>query len=216
MIKRRKIGIIGYGVMGQHIETFLIEQEGNDVLDIYYFDDFLYNNGKKNAFKFNDYDSAKFIDLSFYIGLGYRHLVLRKEISEKILYNNSQLPSFVHRTSYINPTAKISHGAFIYPMCNIDHMVRIEAGVIVNNSSMVGHNSVIGGFTYIAGNIAICGNVKIGEYCFLGTGTLISNNITIGDNVKIGIGSNVTKNIQPNLSVVGNPLKILDKDLKVI
>ena len=54
MIKRRKIGIIGYGVMGQHIETFLIEQEGSDVLDIYYFDDFLYNNGRKNAFKFNN------------------------------------------------------------------------------------------------------------------------------------------------------------------
>src|ERR1035437_8062696 len=147
---KKKIGIIGYGALGKQLENFIIEEHGKECLEIYYFDDFLYQKENENFFRFNDFDNNKFKDFYFYIGLGYKHLSIRKEISEQILSNKYQLPSFIHKTSYVNPTAKIANGVFIYPMCNIDQMVSIEDGVIINNSATISHNSKIECCTFLA------------------------------------------------------------------
>lgn len=51
--------------------------------------------------------------------------------------------------------------------------------------------------------------VKIGNDCYIGTGTTILGPITIGNNVTIGAGSLVVKDVPDNCVVGGNPAKIL-------
>ena len=50
----------------------------------------------------------------------------------------------------------------------------------------------------------------IGDDCFIGSGTMIIAPRNIGNNVTTGAGSIITKDIEHNLIVVGNPAKILD------
>ncbi|MEO7292754.1 MAG: acetyltransferase, partial [Ginsengibacter sp.] len=188
---------------------------GKELVDIYYFDDLLYQNGNEKNFRFLDFDNNKFLDYTFYIGIGYNHLPIRKEICEQILNNKFDLPSFIHKTSYINPTAKIANGVFIYPMCNIDQMVCIEDGVIINNSATISHDTIIDTCAFISPGVTIAGNVKIGKFCFVGTGSVVANNVTVGNKVRIGIGSNITKDVQENSNVIGNPFKILNKNFRI-
>jgi len=213
---KKKIGIIGYGPLGQLIENFIIEEQGRDLLDIYYFDDALYSEGHDKSFPFRDFDNNRFKDYSFYVGLGYNHLSLRKDICDQLLRNKFALPTFVHRTSYINPTVKIAHGVFVYPLSNLDQHVCIEDGVIINNSATISHNTLIEACTFISPGVTIAGNVKIGKFCFVGAGVVIANNVRIGNNVKIGIGSNITMDIENDLCVIGNPVKILNKNFKLL
>lgn len=211
---QRKIGIIGYGVIGQQIEHFLLEQDLRGEIVFFYFDDISHAKGKRNTYPFTDFYNSKFKDLEFYVGLGYHHMGLRNEIYEQLKKNQFCCPSIIHKTSYIHPTAEIANGVVIYPMCNIGEFVKIKDGVLINNSSVISHDSYIDRGTFISPGVIISGRVSVGQCCFIGTGTVIANEIKIGNTVQTGIGTVVTANIEDNLSVIGNPMKIV-KSLKI-
>jgi len=53
--------------------------------------------------------------------------------------------------------------------------------------------------------------VYIGKNVWIGSGAIILPGVTIGDNSVVGAGSVVTKSVEPNTIVVGNPAKVLRK-----
>ena len=69
--------------------------------------------------------------------------------------------------------------------------------------------------SFVAPGVVVSGNVNIGEGCFIGAGSIISNGVNIGANVIIGAGTVVTKDIPANVSVIGNPMRILDSKLEL-
>lgn len=211
----KQIGIIGYGAFGQQIENFLVEEQGASAMDIFYFDDNFLRTGDKKAHPFDAFLDRRFGELEFYIGLGYKQLSVRKKICDQLLANQLHFPSFVHRTSYVNPTAKIDSGVYIYPMCTVDQEVTLEVGTMLNNSVTISHNSVVDACTFIGPGVTIAGRVQIGKYCFIGAGSVIANNISVADNVLIGLGSAITKNLEEHTCVIGNPMKILEKPFQL-
>lgn len=56
--------------------------------------------------------------------------------------------------------------------------------------------------------------IKIGNDCFIGANVTILPGITIGDRVVIGAGSVVTKNIESDSIAVGNPAKVIRKNIQ--
>jgi maltose O-acetyltransferase len=64
--------------------------------------------------------------------------------------------------------------------------------------------------------VTISGFVEIGEHTFIGAGATVANNVTIGSNATIGIGTVVTRNVPSGASVIGNPMKLLNKALRII
>ena len=51
------------------------------------------------------------------------------------------------------------------------------------------------------------GRVKIGNNCFIGSGTVILPGVTIGDNSIIGAGSVVSRDVPENVLAMGSPAK---------
>lgn len=206
----KKIGIIGYGVIGRQIEEFILEQAIEEVV-FFYFDDILQSQGKVNSFPFSTFKNPEFSDLDFYIGLGYHHLVIKNNVYEQLRQHKLNYPPFIHHTAYVHPAAEIANGVIIFPMCNVGTSVVISEGVLVNNSSVISHDSIIGRCSFISPGVVLSGRVKIGEFCFIGTGSVIANDLAIGNNVRIGIGTVVAKNVEDDLSVIGNPMKIINR-----
>jgi serine acetyltransferase len=56
----------------------------------------------------------------------------------------------------------------------------------------------------------VSGNVKIGQNCYIGSGSKIRDNINVGDFSLVGMGSVVVKEIKSHMSVAGNPARTLD------
>lgn len=207
-----KIAFVGKGELSIQIENYL-ELPNN--IDILYFDDSIIHDNIKR-FPFSRWSNKIFKDYNFVFCIGYKNLSRRSEIIQEAHELKRNILNYIHPTSFVNKSAKIGMGVFIYPMCNIDKGVLIENGVVINNSVTVSHDTSLGKSTYISPGVVICGNVTIGKNCFIGAGTTISNSIRIGNNVTVGIGSNVTIDIPDNSHVIGNPLRFLSTPIKLI
>ena len=204
---------VGFGEFGRQIEALLETVEGE--CDCIRFDDPLVASGDPLARPFADFERDEYRDCDFYVCMGYRHRRTKAEILVRLEALGRRLPSVIHPTSWVSPTARVGPGVFIYPMCVVDKGVVLDAGVVLNNAVTVSHDSIIGSAGYLSPGVTVSGEVRIGECVFVGSGATIANLITIGQNVTVGVGTVVTRDVGSDLSVIGNPMKILDRPLSI-
>lgn len=86
----------------------------------------------------------------------------------------------------------------------------IDDYVKIDDNVFIAHNCFIGKGTFVIANAEVSGSVKIGKSSWIGPGVSIRNGITIGDNVLIGIGSVVVKDIENDVTCLGNPAKNIE------
>lgn len=55
--------------------------------------------------------------------------------------------------------------------------------------------------------------VQIGNNVWIGCNSLIMKGVTIGDGAVVAAGSVVTKNVEPNTLVAGNPARVIKTDI---
>jgi len=117
----------------------------------------------------------------------------------------------IHPTAVISSSVQLEDGIMIAANATINPLAEIGRGVICNTSSSIDHECVIGDFAHIGPGAVLCGNVKVGKGSFVGANAVIRQGLSIGNNVMIGAGSVVVKDIPDNVTVVGNPQKVLVK-----
>ncbi len=81
----------------------------------------------------------------------------------------------------------------------------IRRGVKLDNLIQIGHNCEVGEHTVIAAQSGLAGSTKLGKNCRLAGQTGLAGHLEVGDNVQIGAQSGVTKDIKPNMTVLGSP-----------
>ncbi|MEX6219010.1 acyltransferase, partial [Mammaliicoccus sciuri] len=101
---------------------------------------------------------------------------------------------------FINVT-KSTFGSEPYLIKLGDH-VTLTKGV-----AFITHDGGVWVFRDEEENIDVFGKIEIGNNVFIGLNSLILPGVTIGDNVVVAAGSVVTKNIESNCVVGGNPAK---------
>jgi maltose O-acetyltransferase len=57
--------------------------------------------------------------------------------------------------------------------------------------------------------------IRIGSHCFIGGGSTVLPGVTIGDECIVGGGSVVFEDVPPRSIVVGNPARVLRRDIEV-
>jgi sugar O-acyltransferase (sialic acid O-acetyltransferase NeuD family) len=204
--------IIGFGELGKQIYGFI---NNSNEAEFVFFDDNTKAGIDENSFAFSEFTKSQFKDAFFYVSLGYRFLENKHKILNELFALGRETPRFIHDSSYLEKSCEISRGCLVYPMCNLDKNVKLGVGTLLNNSVVVSHDTTIGDCCYISPGVIFSGNVNVGDYTFIGSGTVISNNITIGKNVKVGAGTIVTRDIPDDTSVIGNPMRVLQKELQI-
>ncbi|MCH9844509.1 MAG: serine O-acetyltransferase [Alphaproteobacteria bacterium] len=110
----------------------------------------------------------------------------------------------------IHPAAKIGTGFFI------DHGMGVVIGetAIIGNNVTLYHGVTLGGVSpsvdadsqrYVKRHPTLC------DGAIVGAGAQILGAVTIGENVRVGSASVITKDVPDNVTVVGNPGRILRK-----
>lgn len=205
------VGFIGYGELSAQVSALL--ETGR--VERHFFDDPMFDRKMPGAHPFKDYANPRFEKLAFYVCLGYKHLETKTRIIRHLAKLRRRPETFVHRTAFVNNTAKLGAGTIVYPMCNIDRNARIAAGVILHNSAVVSHDAQIGDGSYLAPGVVVCGRAVIGSNVFIGAGAVIADGIRIGAGARIGIGTVVTGPVTARASVIGNPMRALAKPLRL-
>jgi sugar O-acyltransferase (sialic acid O-acetyltransferase NeuD family) len=143
---------------------------------------------------------------NYFIAIGDNHT--RRKVTEKIINKLNKIPiNAIHFNSSISPTATIGYGVMLGDGVIVNACSSIGNGVICNTQSVIEHECKIGDYSHIAPGAVLCGNINVGENVFIGARAVIKQGVRIGNNVIIGAGTVVIKDIEDNITVVGNPQK---------
>jgi sugar O-acyltransferase (sialic acid O-acetyltransferase NeuD family) len=117
--------------------------------------------------------------------------------------------SAVHPRSNVSPSVRLGYSVMIGAGASINSLAEILNGVIVNTGAVVEHECKLGEFVHIAPGAVLSGNVQVGHRSFIGANSVVKQGIKIGSNVVIGAGTVVIKDVPDNVTMVGNPQRIL-------
>jgi acetyltransferase-like isoleucine patch superfamily enzyme len=82
-----------------------------------------------------------------------------------------------------------------------------------NIYSYVAHDSIIGDYVTFAPHVCCNGRIIIDDFACIGTGAVFKPGVQgkplrVGEGAVVGMGAVVTKDVPPNVTVVGNPARI--------
>ncbi len=118
-------------------------------------------------------------------------------------------PRLISQIMRLLTLIEIHPGATIGRRLFIDH----GCGVVIGESAVIGDNVVIFQGVTLGGTGKEKGkrHPTIGNNVVIGAETIILGNITVGDNVTIGAGTVITKSVPSNVTIVGNPPRIIEE-----
>jgi UDP-3-O-[3-hydroxymyristoyl] glucosamine N-acyltransferase len=90
----------------------------------------------------------------------------------------------------------------------------IRRGAKIDNLVHIAHNVVIGLDSLIIANSMIGGSAKIGNNVWIAPSASIMNQVSIGNNSILGLGAVVLKNVEDESVMVGNPARLLKKNIR--
>lgn len=142
---------------------------------------------------------------------------IRKRLYDFVINKgNIRLVNVIHPSSVVSNYSTIKDAILIAPNATINALSIIGKGAICNTACVIEHECKIGDFVHIAPGATLAGNVTVGEKSFIGANAVVKQGVKIGKNVTVGAGCVVVKNIPDNLTVIGNPARILRKEIKLV
>ena len=83
----------------------------------------------------------------------------------------------------------------------------IGAGTKLDNHVHIAHAAKLGKNCLVVAQSIIGGSTVIGDRVYISMGAVIRDHITIGEGAFIGMGAVVTKDVEPGVTVIGNPAR---------
>ena len=134
----------------------------------------------------------------------------RRRCAEMLEARGAQFIAIVHRTATIGPNVAIGAGSFIAPHVSLTADVSVGRHVSVFHSSSVGHDSRLGDFSHVYAQCSIGGSVVLGEGAVVYPGSVVAPRRKIGPAAVVGAGSAVFVDVDPGVTVLGNPARPID------
>ncbi|MDE6100824.1 MAG: galactoside O-acetyltransferase [Paramuribaculum sp.] len=104
---------------------------------------------------------------------------------------------------------KIGKNVVVMPGC----LMMSAGGITIDDGAMIAANVqlISNNHDLYERQIITCRPVHIGKNAWIGAGATILPGVTIGDNAVVGAASVVTKNVDPDTIVAGNPAKFIKR-----
>jgi sugar O-acyltransferase (sialic acid O-acetyltransferase NeuD family) len=137
--------------------------------------------------------------------------MVRKKIAEEI--KNENITTLIHAKAIISPSAEISEGTVVMGGVTINAETRVGKHCIINTNASIDHECIVEDFVHISPNAALAGGVYVAEGTHIGIGASIIQGLKIGKWCVIGAGAVIINNIPDYSVVVGNPGRIVKKNI---
>jgi UDP-perosamine 4-acetyltransferase len=133
----------------------------------------------------------------------------RRRLYELARGRGFDVPSLVHPTAVVSPSAHIGAGATVLPLSVVQAGSFLGEDVIVNTAAVVEHDCRVGVHVHVASNATLASGVTVADGAHIGAGATIRQGISIGEDAVVGAGAVVVSDVQPGTVVVGVPARVL-------
>jgi len=120
---------------------------------------------------------------------------LRIKVFERLQKEGFNLPTIIHPSATVEPSAQLSFGTQILPHAYVGTQAKIGFGVLINNGAIVSHDCVIEDYASLAPGAILAGEAKIGKAVQIGMGVTINLRLTIGERALIGNGADIKRDV---------------------
>lgn len=152
----------------------------------------------------------RYKEIEFVIAVG--EPKTKKKIYERLLFLNCELGSVVSPNSQVSPYCKLGKGLVIKRGAIISADAEIGDDTTIQSYACIGHDAVIGKHCQISTHVDIGGQTIVGDCVFVGLNAPVRELLTIGDNAIISAGAVVLKNVEANVTVMGNPARVISRN----
>jgi sugar O-acyltransferase (sialic acid O-acetyltransferase NeuD family) len=140
------------------------------------------------------------------VGIGDNRV--RAEKHNELAIAGANFVSIVHPAAIISPHASVGSGSVVFANAVVNACAALGMGVIINTGAVVEHDCVIGDFAHISPNAALAGGVTLGQRVWVGGCASVRQLTSVGQASTVGMGAVVIKNVEPGVTVVGNPAQV--------
>ena len=135
---------------------------------------------------------------------------IRKKIVEKLYLD---WITVVHPFAWVHPEVIIGVGTVVCAGAIIQPGAKIGSHVIVNTKASVDHHCRVGDYVHMAVS-HLAGGASLDEGVFMALGSIVLPGVHVGSWATVGAGALVTKNVAPEITVVGSPARSIKRSSK--
>lgn len=155
-----------------------VVKEVAEAMGIFHKIDFLDDNSNEAIGKCSD--NEKFIEKYTYAISAFGNNKLRMEWIEKLEKNKFQIPTLIHPTAYISPSAIVYSGSVIEAKAVVNTNTKIGKGCIISIGTIIDHDAIIGYGCHVDCGAVVKSNCIIAALSKINSGQVIEYNNSKG------------------------------------
>lgn len=136
---------------------------------------------------------------------------IRLDWHRRLIGLGACMVSLIHPAATVSSYASLGGGTVVFAGAVVNIGARLGQAVIVNTGATVDHDTSLADGVHVSPGAHLAGGVRIGEGGWVGIGAAVREGVSIGSRVRVGAGAVVVNDVDDDLTVVGNPARILKR-----
>jgi sugar O-acyltransferase (sialic acid O-acetyltransferase NeuD family) len=137
----------------------------------------------------------------------------RPEIVAATGLSPERFATLIHPAATVSRRARLGRGVYV------NYGVSVAGGVVVGDhvalapGAIIGHDTIIEDYSVIAPGAVVSGFVHLEGPCYIGARAVIRQRQRVGAGALVGMGAVVVHDVAANTTVVGNPARLLRREV---
>lgn len=137
------------------------------------------------------------------------HGSLRVRLFESLDIPDNKLYTLVHPTAFVAYNAILEPGVMVMANSYIGPASHLGKSVLCMANTVIGHNTSLGDFCHVSVGAVISSYVTIGLASDVALNATVKEKVTVGNYAVVGSAAMITKPVNDNEVVIGNPQRVL-------
>jgi sugar O-acyltransferase (sialic acid O-acetyltransferase NeuD family) len=139
---------------------------------------------------------------------------IRRRVAKRVAEKGGRLTTVIHPSAVVADDVQLGCGVVLGPAAVINCGTSVGDLVIINTGATIDHDSILEEAVHIGPGANLGGNVSCGEAALVGLGAAVLSGKRIGARAIVGAGAVVTRDVPPDVTVVGCPARVIESSFR--